>query len=125
VTGQPEAITRPDGRVYRPRKVTANAVVDDDETLSGVLVLGTHDVARAQKLADDYAAWQLGTGHVAVDPEAGWWRDGFDCGRRRWLRDPEAGRAGVWFREIVERTSAGLMPPEHPPPTFLAAGGPF
>lgn len=100
-----EPVTRPDGRLYRPRNLTANAVVDDDEILTAVVVLGTHDVARAQKLADGYAAWQLGRGHVAVDPVPGWWRDGWSYGHRVWLDDPVRGRAGVWFGEIVEVTS--------------------
>ena len=105
VSGQPEAVTRPDGSVYKPRKVTANAVVDDDELLTAVVVLGTHDVGLAQKLADDYACWQLGNGHVAVGPVTGWWRDGWSYGRRVWLDDDVHGRAGVWFSEIVEATS--------------------
>ena len=100
----PVPVERPDGRLYRPRKVIANAVVDDDEILTAVVVLGTHDVARAQPLADDYAAWQLGRGYVAVNPVTGWWRDGWSYGRRVWLPDPVRGRAGVWFREIVEAT---------------------
>ena len=99
-----ETVTRPDGRVYRSRKVTANAVTDPDDgdMLCGVMVLGTHDYDRAKPLADDYAAWQFGRGHVATDWITGWWRDGFENGRRCWVNDPEHGRAGVWFREIVE-----------------------
>ena len=102
MTSTGDTIARPDGRVYRPRKVTANAVVDGDDLLTAVIVLGTHDVGRAQPLADSYAAWQLGNGYRAVDPLAGWWRDGFYCGHRAWITDPVKGRAGVWFREIVE-----------------------
>ena len=117
-----DTVTRPDGRIYKSRKVVAHAVVDDDELLSGVMVLGTHDIGRVQELADSYAVWQLGKGHVAVEPQTGWWRDGFECGRRRWVRDPEAGRAGVWFREIVERIPAGLMPAEPVPAAFLHGG---
>lgn len=72
-------ITRPDGRAYRPRKLAAHAVTDPDDTLIGVVVLGTHDPAKAV-----------------------WWRDGFACGRRGWIDDPVAGRAGIWYQEIVE-----------------------
>ena len=99
-----DTITRPDGRVYRSRKVTANAVIDEDEFVCGVMVLGTHDYHRAKPLADGYAVWQLGSGHVATDWVTGWWRDGFEYGCRRWIADEEHGRAGVWFREIVERS---------------------
>jgi len=101
----PGAIARPDGTPYRPRRVTANAVNDEDELLSGVMVLGTHDLGRAQPLADDYVTWQLGAGYVAVDPVAGWWRDGYSSGRRCWVPDEKHGRAGVWFREITEVSS--------------------
>jgi hypothetical protein len=100
----PPPVTRPDGRIYRPRTMTAHAVTDPDDgdTLSGVVVLGTHDPGAAQPLADAYAAWQLGRGHVAVSPVAVWWRDGFTYGRRGWVTDEKHGRAGTWFRSIVE-----------------------
>lgn len=98
------AITRPNGKLYRPRKVTANAVVDEDEALCGVIVLGTHDVDRAARLAAEYARWQLGAGYTAAGPLAGWFREGYESGHLRWLDDSERGRAGVWFREIVEAT---------------------
>jgi hypothetical protein len=98
------AIKRPDGTIYRPRKITANAVTDEDEILCGVVVFGTHDIARAQPLADSYVAWQLDGRMSAVDPRTVWWRDGFACGQRSWLTDEKHGRAGVWFRDIVERT---------------------
>ena len=66
------------------------------------MVLGTHDYHRALPLAQGYVTWQLGNGHVPVDWVTGWWRDGFGCGRRCWVDDPAAGRAGIWFREIAE-----------------------
>jgi hypothetical protein len=100
-------IQRPDGSLYRPRQVTAHAVCDDDEFLSGVMILGTHDVPRAQRFADRYAA-HLEAGYTAADPVTGWWRDGFEGGQRRWVTDEKRGRAGVWFRQIAERTSADL-----------------
>ena len=95
-------ITRPDGRVYRPLKIAAYAVADEDEFLSGVTVLGTHDMTVAQQMADEYAAWQLGSGSVALEPETGWFREGFESGRRMWIRDPAKGRAGVMFHGIRE-----------------------
>lgn len=36
----------------------------------------------------------------------GWYRNGFDGGQRQWLSDDVRGRAGVWFREIVETAEA-------------------
>jgi hypothetical protein len=104
VSGELVPVTRPDGRVYRPRKIVACAVADEDDILSGVVVLGTHDLSRAQVLADQYAAWQLGSGYTAVDPETGWWRDGIEAGRRWWVRDPVRGRAGIMYHDLVEKS---------------------
>lgn len=95
-------VTRPDGRVYRPRKITGHAVADDGDLLSGVCILGTHDLAVAQPLADEYASWQLGSGSVALEPETGWFREGYESGRPMWIRDPVKGRAGVMFHKVRE-----------------------
>jgi hypothetical protein len=97
-------LTRPDGRLYRPRKVTGYAVNDDDEIVCGIMILGTHDAGRAQPLADKCAVMWAGNGFVATCPVTGWWRDGFQGGRRCWVDDPVQGRAGVWFREITEQS---------------------
>lgn len=102
---QIEVIMRPNGKPYRPRQISAHAIVDDN-ALDGVMVLGTHDIARAQALADSYAQWQLGGSYRAAQPEPGWYRDGWECGVRRWLHDEERGRAGVMFREVVEVADA-------------------
>lgn len=98
----PETITRPNGKPYRPRKVTAEAIVDDDGVECGVVVLGTHDTARAQALANEYVARHVDSRDVAACPEPGWYRLGVDSGTFCWVTDEEHGRAGVWFREIVE-----------------------
>jgi hypothetical protein len=100
----PDPIQRPNGKPYRPRRVTANAIADEDQILCGVMVLGTHDQIWAQPIADEYASWQLGEGCRAAAPLPGWYRDGFEGGRRCWVTDEARGRAGVWFREIVEAT---------------------
>lgn len=94
-------IKRPNGKLYRPRRVVAYAVGEDTDA---VLVLGTHDLDRARPLADDLARYLLGAGYAAVQPETGWWRDGMEMGERRWVTDEVRGRAGVLFREIVEAT---------------------
>ena len=101
MTGRSEAetIQRPNGKPYRPRRVAAFTVGEDDE---GVVVLGTHDLTSAQVLADELARRVAGPEYVAVDPWRGWWRDGFENGRRAWVCDEEHGRAGVLFRDIVE-----------------------
>src|SRR5260370_29256089 len=69
-----DTVTRPDGRIYRSRKVIAYAVAGGDEILCGVMVLGTHDTGRAKPLADSFAAWRLGAGFFAAGPVTCWWR---------------------------------------------------
>ena len=64
-----EVIARPNGKPYRPRRVVAYGVGEDAE---GVVVLGTHDLARAQALADELARRVAGSGFIAVDPWRGW-----------------------------------------------------
>ena len=105
-----DEIQRPNGKPYRPRRVVAQAVGEEDE---GVLVLGTHDLGRAQALADKLARYIAGSGFVAVQPETGWWRDGFECGQRRWVNDEVRGRAGVLFRDMEEADEVVPVGPEH------------
>lgn len=95
------AIERPNGRLYRPRKIIAHPVSNGGD-LVGALVLGTRDVARAQALADACVAAE-DSGYVAADPVEGWWRDAIRHGERFWAWDDVRGRAGV-FWEIVERS---------------------
>ena len=100
-----EPIERPNGELYRPRKIVAYVVGEEDE---GVIVLGTHDRELAQEMADTMARYVAGGGYVAGDWVTGWYRDGFECGNRAWVTDEARGRAGVYFREIVEMAPAGL-----------------
>lgn len=88
------AITRPNGKLYQPRKVIAYRWEDPwawNTATQGAIVFGTHDIDRARPLAE-----QL-TGAYAVNPQKGWWRDGFANGERTWVHDPCHGRAGVSF----------------------------
>ncbi len=98
----PETITRPNGKPYRPRKVVTEGIVDDDGVECGVVVLGTHDIDRAQVLANEYVARHVDSCDVAAGPEPGWYRLGVSSGTFRWVSDEEHGRAGVLFRQIVE-----------------------
>lgn len=90
-------IIRPNGKPYRPRKVIAHAVgelgLDDD---CGVVVFGTHDIERARPLAQRAVGNFQGCAH-AIRPQRVWWRDGFECGERRWIYDNVNGRAVVSF----------------------------
>lgn len=100
-----EPVERPNGKLYRPRKTVAYVVGEEDE---GVIVLGTHYGERAQAMADTMAGYVAGSGFVAADWVNGWYREGFEGGERRWVTDEVHGRAGVYFREIVEMAPAGL-----------------
>jgi hypothetical protein len=95
------AIERPNGKLYRPRKLVACPVSDQYDEIAAVVVFGTHDPDRAQALADSLARRDVDSGYVAANPGRVWWRDGFECGQRTWAVDDEHGRAGVLF-EIVE-----------------------
>lgn len=99
-------ITRPNGKPYRPRKLVAYSVADEDEIVAGAVVFGTHDPVRARDLAGEVIRRDVGHEYVPVKPCRVWWRDGFDGGRRMWVTDEEHGRAGVWFREVEEKTDA-------------------
>ena len=83
-----EPSTRPNGKPYRPRKIVACMVGEEDE---GVLVLGTHDQERAQVLADQMAGYFVGKGFTAARPETGWHRDGLR-GRRALLGERRGAR---------------------------------
>ncbi len=92
-------IERPDGRLYRPRKVAAYSWENDTVHgwSGGAVVLGTHDVERARVLADRCVKSWYGNVLSAVEPEVGWYRLGYEYGEQVWAEDERRGRAGVWF----------------------------
>jgi len=96
-----ETLTRPNGKLYRPRRklLYAHAWENDgyDEDC-GVIVLGTLDVERARELAVEMCRYWYDMA-VAADPAPvpGWWRDGFWYGERRWAYDDLRGAPGVMF----------------------------
>jgi hypothetical protein len=101
-------VERPDGRMYRPRKLTAVPVDEDDgDMCGGVIVFGTHDPAAAWPLADRLAAQQAGTGFRAYGPVPGWWRDGYSGGQRCYVSDEARGRAAVLFERVAETEGEG------------------
>ncbi|HEV2779093.1 MAG TPA: hypothetical protein VGX25_06780 [Actinophytocola sp.] len=94
-----EPITRPNGKVYRPRKVDVYPVDGDgwsEWDQPGVVVLGTHDIERARPLALRAVDFFHGV-QYAVKPRTGWWRLGYQAGELRWIHDDVHGRAGVMF----------------------------
>jgi hypothetical protein len=95
-----EQIIRPNGKPYRPRKVTGHAVADEDDMVTAVLVLGTHDIERARPFAEECVRLWVDSSYTAAGPVTGWWRDGFHMGQRCWADDPVRGRAGVRFEAV-------------------------
>lgn len=91
-------ITRPNGKPYQPRKVVAHSWDNQDYQTGdcGAVVLGTHDVDRARALAEPACRDWFGT-QYAICPEVGWFVNGFQGGRRMWIRDEVRGAAGVMF----------------------------
>lgn len=105
-----EPITRPNGKVYRPRKVVTwkweNEGYPNDDC--GVVVLGTQDLDRALKAADRAIKFWYDTDLVPANPEVNWFRLGYSYGDLVWLRDETSGRAGVMF------TADYPAAPQHP-----------
>ncbi|MFI6333245.1 hypothetical protein ACIBBG_33960 [Micromonospora chersina] len=60
-------------------------------------MFGTLDLDRAAPFASKMCNHRYGM-PVAVEPQPGWYRDGFVYGERRWMRDEERGAPGVIFR---------------------------
>lgn len=103
-------ISRPNGKLYRPRKLTAQMLGDGDED-TGVVVFGTHDIAEARRAAgvevarfnaDTYAPEQGVAVHIITEGERVWWAQKlahFDEGSPWYTfsTDEEHGRAGVEF----------------------------
>lgn len=73
MSGELAPVTRPDGRVYKPRKPPRGVLVEDHDARTGepdayVYVLGTHDVERAFQLATQIAA----TERLKADRDSAW-----------------------------------------------------
>ena len=104
----PTSVRRPDGRLYRPRKLPlAMLLSDEDEFVTGVCVLRTHSEGTARELAveelqrhDNAFPWEL----TNVRTEWGHWRPDGAEGRRAWERD-ETGLTGTpaLFFDAVQR----------------------
>jgi hypothetical protein len=91
-------VRRPDGRLYRPRKIIA-FILDAEPEYARVLVLGTHDIGTARELAERALRnW----GCEPVNPVLGWWRSAIRNHAVWFEADERRGRAGVSF-EIGER----------------------
>jgi hypothetical protein len=96
-----EPVVRPNGKLYRPRRLRAIYYEDDFYSRYGVLVLGTHAQPVALELAAGEARYRVEGGVLDAVPEEGWWRDGFECGERAWIWDDVHGAAGLRFEIIA------------------------
>lgn len=117
-------ITRPNGSVYRPRKMRTTFFGDDDEGVTAVVVWGTEDRAQAlsQALLDAraYEREYLDESDLVVDeaaePEARWYPrslSGFEDGapRYHYRNDPERGAFALVYR-ASERYDDEIPPPD-------------
>lgn len=88
---------RPNGKVYRPRKAPRFTEYEDYSSCDlKPLVLGTHDLAIAERIVGD--CWD----DYGVDknaPVKAWWRDGMRDGRRTFIDDPERGIPVIYWED--------------------------
>lgn len=102
-----EALTRPNGKLYRPRYTFLRARSWDNDHLGrdgcGVIVFGTLNPERARSFAHVMCRqwFELPVADRPA-PEAGWWRDTFRWGERTWAYDELRGAPGVLFWAATE-----------------------
>lgn len=95
----PEVVTRPNGKLYRPRKgLRQIGYWDDTYGESRVVVLGTHDIEKARAFATPYECEYL------VEGRKCWAKSVMRNGERFIATDAtERGAAAVDFRESDEQ----------------------
>lgn len=98
-----EPIVRPNGKVYRPRKIRAIYCENEYGGRDDVFVLGTHDVTAALDTASREASFHFGGAPSVIDAfgEIGWFREAIERGERVIRDDEIRGAAGVRF-EVKE-----------------------
>ena len=94
----PPPVTRPNGKLYRPRSIRVDYIDDDgnhpENYPAKTVVLGTHDIAIAQQRVSTGRACQY-----LISPRTAWLRLGFEGGELRWVHDEAHGAACVIFDE--------------------------
>jgi hypothetical protein len=104
-------ILRPNGKVYRARAAVRAHSWENLDTFSGdeqgLLVLGTHDLERAQNFANEMVAYWYGSNFPATLLSQGWFRLGYQYGDIRWVADELTGRPGFSF-QTAESSRAQL-----------------
>lgn len=92
-------LTRPNGKPYRPRKDPSVQEFTDSQEYTGLVVLRTHDVELARRLAEpliaEYELWN-------TEPTREWWRsvpwDTSGYCDRSYVDDPVRGIPCVVFQ---------------------------
>ncbi|MEP6477834.1 MAG: hypothetical protein ABJB03_00455 [Rhodoglobus sp.] len=107
------AITRPNGKLYRPRKVDATVTWMDDEPHS-VMVFGTHSAEVARPLAEEIL--RIGNEAIANDfgPDLGYTYEFEDRAELRWMatvpgRDQDGDRLVRYYRDNSEHGRACVL----------------
>lgn len=91
-----DPVTRPNGKVYRPRLIRGEVLYDDDTIESQVLVLGTHDIYRAEAFAFRVVQ-SVDKNYTVHSPRLGWWRHTVRDYEPYFEPDEVRGAAGVMF----------------------------
>lgn len=93
-----DPINRPNGKVYKPKRIAVERWEDDWEGRYGVVILGTHDIDAVRALADQAVKW-WDNEYIATKPDVDWFRLAYsgNQGEMAWQRDEVRGRAGVLF----------------------------
>ena len=94
-----DPVTRPNGKLYQPRKIRAEIWYDRDSIESQVVVLGTHNLVLAGIKAG-LVALSIDTNLTTADPVAGWWRSSIRNHEPFWDYDTVRGAAGVLFQLV-------------------------
>jgi hypothetical protein len=97
------AVTRPNGKLYRPRKIRSEVLYDQDSVESEVVVLGTHDVLTATVLATRDVQ-SIDAGFEPADPVLSWYRQSIRNGDPFYEYDEIRGAACVLFQITEKRT---------------------
>lgn len=97
-------VERPNGKIYRPRKIRAIYCENPYGHRNDVFVLGTHDLIGALEVAAGEVRYRLGGPYFLIDAvgEIGWWREMLHNGERVVIADEVRGAAGIRY-EVEER----------------------
>lgn len=92
-----EAIKRLNGCLYQPKKLVVESWDNEEPGEYGVFVIGTHDLAVAQPLADKLIQYWYEHDMIGTRPEKRWIRLGYGYNGPAWIDDFVRGRAAIQF----------------------------